>query len=269
MADLLQPGESAISIQNIMPGGVESAVSKSPLPEARHRSRSPSPAPAAVDLSPANSPPEPPFIAPAVKPDENYAYPFPMKLFAGETPEEAQSAEQYFLDGIDPDPGIESMLARTIIDQTRELNQLDRSRAQIIKLSLGGTLVGLLEPTITKGDTLGDPHKLKRIVNNWIYGGADAEKDLRKQLALAGLRLEDIVARGYALSIETLNGLDAMIDRAERRRDRSIRTLESSRALRSLVSLRQVQMRRAHRALTVDSARSEEEGPARDKGHDD
>ena len=244
-------------------------MSKSPLPDARHRTRSAGPAPAAIDLPPANPTLKPPLIAPMASSDECSAYPFPMRPFPGETSEEAQSAQQYFLDSIDPEPGIETMLAHAVIDQTRELNQLDRSRAQIIKLSLGGTLIGLLEPTITKGDTMGDPHKLKRIVNNWIYGGVEAEKDLRKQLALAGLRLEDIIARGYALSIETLNGLDAMIDRAERRRDRSIRTLESSRALRSLVSLRQVQVRRAHQALTIDSSRSGSEGRSRDKGHDD
>ncbi len=150
------------------------------------------------------------------------------------------------------------MLAITLINQTRELNQLEKSKIVVIRLALSDYLIDKLKPTITKADHLGDPHKLSRIVNHWAFGLDGEHKELSAKLAAIGLVLENIVAQAYSIAIDDLTKLDTLIDRTERRRDRSVRTFEASRAIRSLMDLRHVQVRRANLALTADASRSEE-----------
>lgn len=227
-------------------------MSEKPLPDARPRSR-PAISASEVPIPDTRVAAE---VFPA-GPTPDHFYPFPTRPLVGESAEQALAAQAYFLREIDPDPGLESMLAMTLIDQTRELNQLEKSKIVVIRLALSDYLIDKLKPTITVAEHLGDPHKLSKMVNAWAFGLDGEHKELRAKLAAIGLVLENIVAQAYSIAIDDLTKLDTMIDRTERRRDRSVRTFEASRAIRSLMDLRHVQVRRANLALTADASRSE------------
>lgn len=233
-------------------------MSGQPLPDARQRSRPPNRA--SDTLAPVETAESQVSLpAPAAPPEPTQAYPFPLRPLVGETIAQARVAQDYFLREMDPDPGMEAMLAMTLISQTRELNQLEKSKIGVIRLALSEHLIKLVKPTMSMADNLTDPNKATRIVNQWVFGGTENDhKELKHQLASIGLRLDSVLAQGYSLAIDKLTKLDILIDRTERRRDRSVRTFEYSRAIRPLVKLRHVQVRRASLALTADTSRSEE-----------
>jgi len=243
-------------------------MSEQPLPDARPRSRpanraSDTPAPSQTAESQVSLP------APAAPPEPTHAYPFPLRPLINESMAQARAAQDYFLREMDPEPGMEAMLAMTLINQTRELNQLEKSKIGVIRLALSEHLIKIVKPTMSMAENLMDPNKADRIVNHWVYGGSESDhKELRSQLASIGLRLENVLAQGYSLAIDKLTKLDVMIDRTERRRDRSVRTFEYSRAIRPLVKLRHVQVRRANLALTADSSRADDGVSAGDTDRD-
>lgn len=182
-------------------------MSEQPLPDARPRSRPPnrvSDTPAPNDNEAAQAAQsQAASAASAAPPEPTDSYPFPLRRLVGESTEQARAAQAYFLREMDPEPGMEAMLAMTLINQTRELNQLEKSKTAVIRLALAEHLIKILKPTMSMADGLMDPHRINRIVNQWAFGGVESDqKELRDQLALIRLRLDSVVAQGYSLPID-------------------------------------------------------------------
>lgn len=229
-------------------------MSSRPPPPARSRSR-PAARSAASDAEQQASalasetveePPSPAEFAADV-------YPFGTRITVGEDAETIRDAEAYFLEAIRPDPGAETMLVYSIIDHTRELEQLEKTKQVLIRLGLCDFLAEAMKPSVTRAEHLGGAGDMAQLAKSWALNVSGAEADVRRRLAMVNLTLDHVLANGYALSLGQLDRVSTLMERAERRRDRMLRTLEQSRAIRSLVDLRGVQVRRATAALVIDA----------------
>ena len=230
-------------------------MTKQPLPEARPRSRSPS-----IATETAKAARAAPNVDPAeVDPDGGLStgptYPFPMRVLIGETIEQALATQQYFINEIDPNGGMEEMLVLSMVDHTRQLNLLENSKSIIVRMSLSERILNLMEPALDPADRINDEIKQQRLVNQWALGGNGAEEQIRLILKKLNIKFDHLLLNGYAVAFDKISHIDALIDRLERRRDRAIRTLEYTRANRPLVNLRHTQARRMNLALAGEESR--------------
>ncbi len=176
-------------------------------------------------------------------------FPSSETMLWGEPRESYEAIKAYFLDTMAPSPGLETMLVHTIIDQTREIHQLERARTAMVRLALCDTLVDLMKPSATHTQAMLGWPELKNYARQWAFGAPGAETEVSIRLAMNGMTTAQVKEFGPAVAIDGLDRIGAQIERVERRRDRVVRTFEQSRALRSLVSLRVVQTQRAQSAL--------------------
>lgn len=141
------------------------------------------------------------------------------------------------------------MLVSTLVDLTREIHQLEKTRATLIRFKLREVLQELMTGTeegVSKSD---EALILFAVARRWALGGRGSDLDVAERLATKGLSLEVVMGHGYALALDEMKQLNGLIERAELRRDRVLRTFDNSRALRSLVRVREMQVRRAEFAL--------------------
>ena len=221
---------------------------KQPLPDARPRSR---PSTFAAEDPVETVVPgvvEPTAVSTGVDvdtPASEFVYPYTARASYGENPADVKMAESYFVGEIAPDPGVETMLVYCLVDHTRELDQLEKAKRVLIRMGLSDFLVEMMEPSLTKADQLVAGWSLKSLAKQWALGVPGAEAEVARRLGVVGMATQDILTNGYAMSLGALDRLSALMERTERRRDRVIRTIEHRRAIRSLVEVRAVQLRRA------------------------
>jgi hypothetical protein len=97
------------------------------------------------------------------------------------------------------------------------------------------------------------------LTRQWAYGSRGAEEEIVERLAVKGLSLDVIMQQGYVRALDDMKKLNQLVERAELRRDRVLRTFDQSRVLRALVRVRELQVRHAEFSLvnveTVAAAR--------------
>lgn len=176
-------------------------------------------------------------------------YPRPSALYVGESWEEYEEVRRYFFDTVRPAAGTEAMLVSTMVDLTREIHQLEKARATLIRFKLRDLLVELMTGTEEDATPEEEATILVAVARRWALEGRGSDVDVAERLAVNQLSLEAVMRHGYALALDEMKQLNGLIERAELRRDRVLRTFDNSRALRALVRVRDLQIRRAEFAL--------------------
>lgn len=226
-------------------------MSKQPLPKARHRSRTNSegssspvmPETETMSFMGAGSEMDRELTTP------DYPYPVPATLFPGEDVASFQSIQDYFQETIDPEPGVEAMLVNSIVDHVREIRQLEKARTVLVRLAVADDLAVILRRSVTRSDEITGGFLPEIAAKQWALGANWAQVEVRRRLSELNMVEDDLLRNGYALALDQLDRLSALIERAERRRDRVLKTFEQMRALQSLVELRNLQVRRANSAF--------------------
>lgn len=187
------------------------------------------------------------------------AFPFPATFTDWEEGPDLGEVERYFLDALQPQGGMEEALVYSIVDQTREIQRLEGARLAVLRLQVSDQLKALLEPTVSMAERITPGFSLATIVEGWALNVPEHVDSVKARLARINFTEQAIIGKAYALALDRVEKLNTLIEKAERRRDRTLRAIDHLRAARDASALRKLQLERARMLL-------DDERAARDPG---
>ncbi len=146
----------------------------------------------------------------------------PPPIITGEDPKEYAELLERLSADLMPKDFIEVALVRDVADHIWEIRRLRRTRAALLR---GAAYLGLekvVQPLV------GWPES-SDLATKWVQRDPETLKQVDQLLADAGLGMTEIMSEAFALNLPTLDTLDAMIERAEKRYAAASREIEHHR----------------------------------------
>jgi protein-tyrosine-phosphatase len=144
-------------------------------------------------------------------------------LLPGEKQAEYAMIAARIVNASGPQDAIEEFLVRDVVDLTWEILRLRRSKAGILRSSMGDGVGNFLCDVglNSEGHELGE---------SWAAGDNGARKKVDAILARAGLTIDEVTARTLESKLDSFERLDRMLASAEARRNNALREIDRHRA---------------------------------------
>ena len=148
----------------------------------------------------------------------------PPLLLQGENAADYADLTAKILAGTQPKDFIEELFARDVIDLTWEIFRLRRLKAGVLRATADEGVKHVLLSLES-----GKPTETVNFSGPWRNGQFEVRKERTRVLAETGLTMDDAIARGLPIAIDTLERVDRMLASAETRRNNTLREIEGHR----------------------------------------